>query len=297
MNYQDVREEQVQDRSFERKSIKQIFGTVRSFDKMKEQFVFYTPVTYYLIADQQHTEFSTDILSQILGGVIQEHPLVITELQQPVFRTEETLLLRSEHNPFLRTIYAVQTEIWQAAETQFRLLNLLDKNTRRFCVLRSHVETIPCPFGRHDNLSLDVHYFNCYGNKETYYFHTPETIRPASLDPDESFTPKPVLPILHYRAPIREIVELSERIFTAIEKTAPANTYKTYAEPIEACFQDKLSFEQRMAAIQKKNKLHEALAAKPLDESQLSVQARNECYELIKRYREVYGTESEERNS
>jgi hypothetical protein len=294
MDYQDVREESIQDRKFEQKSIKQVFGAQRSIEKMKERFVFYTPVTYYLISDQKRTEFATDIMSNILGGILQEHPLVITELQQPVFRAENTLLLTNDHRSFLRTIYAVQTEVWRAAEIQFKTLNIIDKNTRRFCVLRPHAETIPCPFGQQETYSIDVHYFNCYGNKETYYFHAPETIR--SSDPNEPVTVKPALPVLHYRAPIREIIDIGERIFASIESTAhtaSADIYKANAESIESCFDEYKSFEERVAAIQKKNKLQETLAAKPLDESQLSVQARQECYELIRKYRETYGTENE----
>jgi hypothetical protein len=294
MNYHDVQEEHVQDRNFEKKSIKQLFGQITSFDKMKEQFVFYTPVAYYLVSDQQRTSFSTDMISNLLGNIINEHPLVITDLQRPVFRVEETLLLSDHHRFFARTIYAVQTEVWQAAEVTLKTLNLIDRTTQRFCVLRPHIETIPCPFSRHEQHTLDVHYFNCYGNKETYYFHSPETVRPSSVS-EEEFQPKPVLPTLHYRAPIREIVELGKHIFESIEKTTPINAFQTYSDPVEACFQSKLSYEEQIAAIQKKNKLHETLAAKPLDESQLSVQARNECYELIRRYREVYGTDPEQR--
>jgi hypothetical protein len=287
---QDIREESIQDREPIRQSVKQVFGSLDSLDKLKERFVFYTPVTYYLIADQQRTSFSTDIISGILGNIAGEHPLVITELNQPVFDTEKTLLLKEGQRSFLRTIYAVQREIWNLAENQFRTLNIIDNETRRFCVLRPHTETIPCPFGQQERFLLDVYYFNCYGNKETYYFHVPEPILPAGVTEP---VPSADIPVLHYRAPVREIIDISGRIFGEVMKPAvQPNAFGHIAQAVDDCFETQKAYEQRIAAIQKKNKLHETLAAKPLDESQLSVQARNECYDLIRRYQKVYGTDT-----
>jgi hypothetical protein len=289
---EDIWDESIHDWKPEQKSVKQLFGEIRSLDKLKERFVFYTPVTYYFVADQARTACSTDIMSNILASVLQEHPLVITETEHPIFNVSETLLLKEEHKMFRRAIYAVPTEVWQKAESSLKTLNIFDRDTRRFCIFRPHKETVPCPFGQHEHQSLDIWYFNCYGNKETYYFYPAETIQV----PEHLESTKPVMSVLHYRAPIKEIVDIGETIFRALEQqqrtSALGSTPPDYLQQsvtIESFFEKQQTFEERMAAIQKKNKVHETLAAKPLDESQLSVQARNECYELIKKYREIYG--------
>jgi hypothetical protein len=296
MTDHEIREEHLQDRKPNPLSVKQLFDSIRSLEQLKQRFVFYTPITYYLIADQRRTEFSTDLISNLLGSALQEHPLVITELSQPIFRPAETLLLNENHRSFLRTLYAVPREAWLSMESALNTLNIVDRLTQRFCVFRPHIEQIPCPFGKFEAQALDVYYFNCYGNQETYFFHPPESISPHRTDsaPDLEYTPKLAPPQLYYTAPIREIVDFGKRLFTAME-TSPSieafrssykesNTLETYAKAPQQIY------EEQAAAIQAKNKVHDTSASKPLNESQLSAKEREECYALIRRYREVYGT-------
>ena len=59
------------------------------------------------------------------------------------------------------------------------------------------------------------------------------------------------------------------------------NAYETFAEDS--------SISARLLAIQKNDKMQKAIAAKPLEGSQLTAKQRADCYEMIRMYHQIYG--------
>ena len=89
---------------------------------------------------------------------------------------------------------------------------------------------------------------------------------------------------LHYSPPIREFVELGDQLLGKFRETSEERAYADFVDEIEN--------QQRLLALQNNVKLHEAIAAKPLEESQLTVKQRADCYEMIRMYYQLYPNEN-----
>lgn len=264
------------------RSVKAIFGTITDFDELVETFVFYTPVVHHLIGDAGRITISTDIVSHTLAQVMQEHPLVITDLPRSVFRFDERIMAVSEMRSFCRTLYAVPREIWDRTLSHLRMLTVFDHATHRFCVLSLHERTIRNPIGSHAELTLPVRFFNCYGNRETLYF-TNEDL--AHLSEDSSISREP--PTLCYHPPIREFVEIAARVLRSLQSRKGTPMEDAVRKTVEE-MDDEQSM-MRALAIQRENKLHAKIAT-PLKESSLSERYVRECHDIIRSYESVFGS-------
>jgi hypothetical protein len=248
---------------------KQLLGKLKTFEDL-EDVVFYVPFVYDLIQDQERTVYPTDMFSHSLMQVLDHHPLVITELAEPVFRAKAPILLTSLQKGFERTIYAVPKEAWGALAENIQMMTAVDKTTHRFCIFRMYEEEIPCPLGNHKDKMIKVWYCNLYGNKETYYYA-------KGLDENGNNVMH-----LHYSPPIREVVELGDKLLKLLQHSKDSETaYETFAEDS--------AISARLLAIQKNDKMQKVIAAKPLEESQLTPKQRADCYEMIQMYHQMYG--------
>jgi len=265
-----------------RRTVKELFGTIRDFDELVERFVFYVPVVHHLIGDASRTAIPTDIVSHTLAQIMREHPLVVTDLPRTVFRFDEGLIVETELRSFCRTLYAVPTEAWNQTIPLLRMLTVFDHATGRFCVLTPYQYDIQNPIGSHAELTLPVHYFGCYGNRETWFF-TDETIRTVSEAQDG---PKAAArPLLCYRPPIREFLELADRVLRMLEPKGAAPEEAAVWKAVEAIENDRAI--GQMLAIRRENGFHDKTAI-PLNESRIDERYRRECYEIIRLYESIF---------
>lgn len=254
---------------------KQLLGRLKTFEDLSD-VVLYVPFVYNLIRDRQRTKQFTDVFSHSLMQVLGNHPLIITDIETQVFETMPPIVLASDLKAAERTIYITPKTAWETLAEQLQVVTAIDKATQRFCVFRMYEEEIPCPIGNYADKNVKVWFCNLYGNRETYYFvkGTSETGITRMR--------------LHYAPPIKEFVDLGNRLLSmfSAEKTEE-NAYSRFV----AETQDTASMLQSLA-IQKRDKLDKAIAAKPLEESQLTAKQRADCYEMIRLYHQLYLTNS-----
>jgi hypothetical protein len=271
-----------------RRTLKQAFGEIRDSKELFSRFVFYTPAVHHLIS-RNDPSLSTDVISRLLSQAIEEHPLVITDLQRPVFRFDEVLTALEPGLKHLeRELYAVPREIWERAQAMLLAVNLFDLREDRFCVLSAHKETIVSPIGKHNDLPMEVWYFNCFSNKETYCF-AEQKIRIGETD---EFHGTSAPPKLKWYTPLPEFVRLAEEMLSLYRKQSrrgqggPEENVVRAAEELE-----RHRFFQEGMELSLKNKVMEK-AANPLKESELNPQQREQCYEIIRQYEAVFGSQS-----
>ena len=267
------------------RSLKQIFGEIRDFEELAERFTFYVPIVYHLVSDEMRTPITTDIVSHTLAHVMQEHPLVVTDLARQVFRFSKTLLLaHPELRSSLYKLYAVPTPVWNQVLSHLQLLTLIDQAAHRFCVLTPHTLGITNPLGRHADLVLNVQFFACYGNQETYYFQDQRIVIPG--EPDESSLPEEP-PRLCYHPPIQEFIALADRILMTLAQ----NKRLPMEQAMENASREMTEKESplHLLAIQKKNNLHDKIAT-PITESSLSEPYARQCRDIIRFYESTFGS-------
>jgi len=248
---------------------KQLLGKLKTFEDLAD-VVFYVPFVHDFVRDPLRTIYPTDLFSHSLMQVLDHHPLVITELTEPVFKAKPPILLSSVQKGFERTVYAVPKAAWHTLAENIQTMTAVDKSTHRFCIFRMYEEEIPCPLGNHKDKMIKIWYCNLYGNQETYYYAKGLDDKGASVMH------------LHYSPPIREVVELGDKLLKLLRNSKDSeNAYETFAEDS--------SISARLLAIQKNDKMQKAIAAKPLEESQLTAKQRADCYEMIRMYHQIYG--------
>ena len=257
------------------RSVKQIFGAIGDIDELTDRFTFYMPVVHHFIGDRSRTRIATDIISHTLAQILREHPLVISDLPRPVFRFEDSLLIEPDLKSFDRTLYAVPTSAWTELTEHLRMLTVFDLMAGRFCVLAPHLQEISNPIGSHAELSLPVHYFNCYGNQETYYF---------------SRMPGEKTPLLRYHPPIREFQVLADQVLRSL---TDRSVNREIAVGYAAETIDPAAEQLRILAIQKENELHRKISI-PLSESSLHDEHIRLCHDIIRHHRSVFGIISNE---
>jgi len=251
-------------------SPKQLFGRLKTLEAL-EEVVFYVPFVYNFVRDKQRTAYTTDLFSHSLSQILGSHPLIVTELESKVFDAQPPILLTSDQKAAERVLYITPKEAWSALEENLKMVTAIDQLTHRFCVFRMYEEEIPCPLGCHADRVIKVWYCSLYGNKETYYFTkgTDDTGR--------------VRMQLHYSPPIKEFVELGDKLLGLLHDKLPMEQgFEVFACETET--------NAHLLALKKDVKLQEKLAAKPLEESQLSTKQRADCYEMIRLYHQLYGT-------
>jgi hypothetical protein len=262
-----------------RRTVKESFTSIcRDFDEMVAKFVFYTPVVHHLIVDTTRTAIPTDIVSHMLAQRLQDHPLVITDLPRTVFRFDERLVIGTEVRSFCRKLYAVPVEIWDQTMAQLRMLTVSDHRTSRFCILTPHRREIRNPIGSHEELKLPVYYFTCYGNRETWYF-TDDTLVPDSTNTPE----KP--PLLCYHPPIREFVELANRVLRMLQPT-PRTPQEEAAQNAVTEMERTPSIVGKLA-IRAESRLPDNV---PLNHPPIDDRILREYHDLIRFYESVFGT-------
>ena len=256
--------------------MKEVFASTHNFDELVEQFVFYMPVVHHLIGDRQRIAIPTDIVSHALASVMQEHPLVVTNLTRTVFRFDERLMVGAEVRSFCRTLYAVPTDIWNQTLAHLRMLTVFDHTTLRFCVLTPHRRDIRNPIGSDTESRLPVHYFNCYGNRETWFF-TDDPLSTGSTDGS--------VPLLCYHPPIREFMELADRALRILEPPRGIPMEKAVTQAAAEMENDHTV--AAMLAIRQQNGLQDktSLNLSPIDDRTL-----REYHDLIRFYESVFGT-------
>jgi hypothetical protein len=262
----------------ETRSFKRLFSSLTSLDEIKSNFVFYSPVVYYLIADKLLQHASTDIFSEGLREMTGEHPLVITDLSHDVFRPAEGLLLSPEHKAMQRTIYASDRNAWNAwtdIQTAATGMTVIDRSTNSFCYLSNKAATISCPFERYKDETIEVNVFQCFGTRINWLFST------VTDDANRQ--------VLQLTAcePVKEFVEVGNKILSLFA-AASTDQAITGVGGVLQSHEDNLR-EQTMLRIQKENKLAEKLQSKPLAESSLSVKDKEEIEQLIYSYKQHYG--------
>jgi len=249
----------------------QLFGKLKTLEGLSDA-VFYVPFVCDLVRNQTFTKRPTDIFSHTLTQVMDNHPLVITDLPQRVFELQPPILRTNDRKIAERTIYAVPKEAWHTLSEHLTQVTAVDRPSRRFCVFRMYEEEIACPLGVHADQKIKVWFCNLYGNKETYYF-TKGTNEKGEC-----------IMQLHHSPPIREFVELGEKLLGKFQETPEDRAY--------ADFVDETEKQQRLLALKENVKLQEAITAKPLEESQLNAKQRADCYEMIRLYHQLYPPEA-----
>jgi hypothetical protein len=161
---------------------------------------------------------------------------------------------------------------WDTLAESIQMMTAVDKTTNRFCLFRMYEEDVPCPLGNHKDKMIKIWYCNLYGNQETYYYA-------RGLDENGKHVMH-----LHYSPPIREIVDLGDKLLRLLHNSRDSETaYETFVEDS--------SISARLLAIQQNDKMQKMIAAKPLEESQLTAKQRADCYEMIRMYHQIYGGE------
>jgi hypothetical protein len=250
---------------------KQVFSSLKSLDELAARFVFYTPFTYHLVGDSTHTQLPTDIMSYTLAQRLGEHPLVISDLPRPVFSVQEMLLLKPEQKGLLRTLYAVPKEVWDETMDAVRIITIVDSIAGRFCVFPVKRRTVKCPFLNAHDKDFDVWYFNCFGNNESYYY---EQYHPA------------IPPQLTYYPPVTDFINIANQALHAFRPELGTHFEENIAEVYDHL--ETSRFVAHVEALRRENKATQP-PTKTLAESSLSVEARNEYYELIRTYNRIFG--------
>lgn len=267
-------------RENEKRTIREMFGPPKTVDErlpeLIERFVFYTPVVHYLIGDPDRTAISTDIVSHTLAQDMREHPLILTDLTRPVLRFGERLIVRPDLKSFQRTVYAAPREAWNATIDRLKMLTLCDRRTHRFCVLVPHVLEIVNPVGSRAELSMPVHYFQCYGNREIHYFQA---------DSDMEKKPCPVPTLLNH-PPVQEFMVMADRVLRLMAGDGRTSEEKRIERTVATM--DHEESLARMFAIRDTNIPKRELST-PLDEARFNEQYIRECHDIIRFYESVFG--------
>jgi hypothetical protein len=248
---------------------KQFLHSLKTFEDLSKT-VFYIPFVYSLIKDRQRTTQTTDAFSHSLAQILGNHPLVITELATKVFEAMPPILLTPEQRAFERAVYISPKEVWDVLDNAVKLITAVDKVTQRFCVFRMYEEEVPCPLGNYKDKKIKIWYCHLYGNRETYSY-----VRGT----DEKGG---VQMQLRHSPPIREFVELGNKLLGLLERTrSEEEAYVSFSEEM-------LSRNVSLQALQKKDTLQEIVIPKPLEESQLTAKQKADCYEMIRMYYQMY---------
>lgn len=249
---------------------RQLLGKLKTFEDLAD-VVFYVPFVYNLIRDRQRTAYTTDVFSHSLMQVLGDHPLIVTELAGKIFEAQPPIILTPDQKTFERAVYITPKNAWNVLAEELKIVTAIDRTTHRFSIFRLYEEEIPCPLGHHTDKMIKVWYCNLYGNKETYYF---------LKGIEENGTPSMQL---YYSPPIKEFVELGDRLLGMVHKTS------SIEKAFEIFSEEPINATAHLFARQKHPKLQETLAPKTLEESQLTAAQRADCYEMIKMYYQVYG--------
>jgi hypothetical protein len=239
--------------------LKDVFLSAKDSERLQEEFVFYNPVIPRMITDRNKTGLSTDLVSQCLAQQMNEHPVVIQDLETPVFRFSETILLNPEDKCFPRMLYAAPRPVWSLLPAHFLIQDL---SIRLFYLV------VPVSLTWDGERTLlfsdDVPFFgfNAYGNRDTWYYSSEKT------------------PRLTQSPPIREFVEIAERLLNSTSKNLERSVEK------ESSVQAFDRIDARLAQMKQK-KIQDTIS-QPLKESQLDARRRNEALELIRHYRAVF---------
>jgi hypothetical protein len=258
-------------------SPRQLLGNLKTSEDFAD-VVFYVPFVHQLVRGRQHTQQITDIFSHALMQILGEHPLVITDLEQKVFEAMPPILLPSDQKVLERTIHITPKQAWDALGEQLQTSLGVDKPTQRVCIFRMYEEEVFCPLKAFADRRVKVWYCNLYGNKETYYF---------AKGVDE--TGREIMR-LYYAPPIKEVVALGQHLLGLLQESeSDEAAYTQFTKES----QGDGDLQSRLLALQKNDKLQKALAASPLDESQLSAKQRADIKEMIKMYYQIYGDQTE----
>lgn len=260
----------------EKRTIRQMFGPPQTLDDrlpdLIGQFVFYTPIVHYLVGDPARTALSTDVVSHTLALEMQEHPLILTDLTRPVLRFGGRLLVRPELKSFQNTLYAAPVEAWNDTIAKLRMVTLCDQATHRFCVLVPNLMEIINPIGFHAELTMPVHYFQCYGNREIYYFlhESTENRIPTLLD----------------HPPVREFMQMSDRVLRSLATDGKASAEERVQRAVATMDGEETLL--GMCAIKDRNIPDRELST-PLSEARISDEYIRQCHDIIRFYESVFG--------
>jgi hypothetical protein len=250
------------------RTLKQTFSSYKSIEDIKQQFIFYSPITYYLATDGVAMRaLPTDLLSNTLAIIQEEHPLVITDLANPLFTLQTGLPIKNEYKGLLRTVYVVPREIWVKALRAVELFTAMDAASWLYLIFKPAKHTIRCPFAGLDGTTIDVEFLNSYSNKLIYYFTSVEG--------------QPV-PQLQCYPSVRELADMGN----AILETVTQKYNSTETKLIDAAA---LALDSSIAAAFKPNKPPKHPIVPTMNDSFLTPQVRKEVDELIKMYIREFG--------
>lgn len=265
-------------------SVKKRFGEIwdkGEIEELLDTFVFYSPVVHYLIGDSARSCISTDPISHLLAGHMQEHPLVITDLRRPIFRFDDRLIVEPEVKSMARSLYVVPKEVWDTTLSQLRMLTVFDLATKRFCVLTPYERTIGSPLGKYSENEITVHYFNCYGNREMYLFT--DSIIEAGQESGRTASLRP--PCLRFFPPVREFVDLADLVLGKLLARGGTPSEQAVRDAAEQT--ERAEFRMLPLEIRQTNDLN---MAPPLNESLSNDEYERECRRIIRFYESVFGT-------
>ena len=250
----------------QKRSAKEVWGTITNFENLLERFVFYNPVAHYLIGDVGKTRLATDLVSYSLARIAQEHPLVITDLPRTVFTVAPDVLVPQEIKQMRYTLYAVQREVWEEAMETLPRLVVFDAAARRFCMLPMREWKIRNPIGKNENFEIPVWFFSCFGNRETYFF------TPSQVSGSEQLS----VPVLRDGMPLAEIVGFAEEFFQVHGVPREKQVLDAH-DNMTHLFNDSL---KQVKPIAEKDIIKKDLSCDP--------EYRREIDELIRFYRSVF---------
>lgn len=243
--------------------LKETFGRVKSYEELTSQFVFYVPFVHNLVRDNRRIQYTTDPFSASLMQILDEHPMVITELSRPVFKAMPPILLSDDLHVFERALYVAPKEAWNAIASQTSSISAIDREKRMFCVFSMQKEVIKCPFDRFADRMMDIYICNLYGNKHTYYFE--QDAETQSL-------------LLQYHPPVKEFIDLAKSVFDIFGTTAHDRSVENFVSQHE---------NDLLYAMRQSGPLP-VETPKILDESTLTAAKREEIRKLIKMYKRLY---------
>jgi hypothetical protein len=250
------------------RTVKQVFKAAQSLEDLKKEFVFYTPVCFYLATSKVAVrQTPTDMLSSMLALILDEHPIVITDLNNPIYTVQPGFLMEPEYKPFQRTLYAVPHDVWAKGDRFVKLCTAVDAASHLYTIFKTAVHTIPSPF--HDtntDATIDVQFLNCYSNKLIYYF-VPQ--------PDQK------RPQLQCFPSVQELAAIADQILAAVDNTN---------KPLDTRIIDAAAESEQTGLVAMFNQPKNLEPIRPkINNSILTPSMKAEVHELIKLYYDTFG--------
>jgi hypothetical protein len=251
---------------------KDIYTVCSDFETLTNEFVFYVPTAMWLVQPRLKDTF-TDNITNTLMQVCGEHPLVIQETPQKVFKFAVSDFLQDDLKAGEHMIFAVAKKVWDRMSLHIRCTQVFDETKGLFAMVTPHEEKIGCPLRRFTGKPMSVQYFDIYSNSRTYRFSKQHCL----------YGTEAPVPTLLEQPPLRDIVDIGERLFAELRKQ------RGVSDTLAQLTQETVDVEKDIA-----DKTRAALAKMrpPVDVEMLGLSAaeREAINEMIAFHKNMWGT-------